>query len=181
LNKKIINIYNMDSEVVDKVLGIAFNQEGDCFSVATERGFKVFNTLPFQESVTRSLGGSVSKVEMLGRSNILAIVGGGTNPKFSSKCVTIWDEAKSMKVGSLTFQEDIKSIKLCKDLIAIALEKKIYIHELTSLKKVKSFKTASNPKGVMAFSDPESMKFAYPSEHEGEATIYNFDTEEEIA
>jgi len=37
----------------NKILGISFNQDQGCFSCATEKGFKIFNTYPFKDTFQR--------------------------------------------------------------------------------------------------------------------------------
>lgn len=47
------------------------------FCVGTDTGFRVCNALNSTEKFQRDLKGGISHVEMLYRSNILALVGGG--------------------------------------------------------------------------------------------------------
>lgn len=69
-------------EQKEEILYLGFNQDQGCFSCGTENGFKIFNTYPFQETYNCQLGGGIGQVEMLYRSNILGIVGGGSQPKY---------------------------------------------------------------------------------------------------
>lgn len=80
--------------------------------MGTETGFRVFNTDPFKETFSRDLGGGVGYVEMLYRSNILALVGGGTNPKAPLNSVLIWDDNQGKVIASLKFNSEVKSVKL---------------------------------------------------------------------
>nr|KAG5713358.1 hypothetical protein BaRGS_024906 [Batillaria attramentaria] len=63
--------------------------------------------------------GSVSLTEMLYRTNILAIVGGGNYPKFDEKAVLIWDESKRSPedkiVLDITFAQPVLGVRLLKD------------------------------------------------------------------
>lgn len=36
------------------LLNINFNQDGTCFAIGTEKGFKIFTTTPFKEHSDRS-------------------------------------------------------------------------------------------------------------------------------
>jgi hypothetical protein len=52
---------------------------------------------------------------MLYRSNILALVGGGKNPKFTPNKVILWDDHQSKVISELRFNTHVKNVKLKKD------------------------------------------------------------------
>jgi len=86
------------------LLSANFNSDASHFSVGTSQGFKVFLVNPFKELIkkecielnvevpTRSEAstspisgkGGFAIVEMLNKSNIIGLVGGGLHPKFPS-------------------------------------------------------------------------------------------------
>lgn len=55
----------MNGEESNKILYANFNQDGSCFSVGTEIGFKIYNTNPFRDNYERNLEGGIGIVEML--------------------------------------------------------------------------------------------------------------------
>jgi hypothetical protein len=63
------------------------------FAVGTDNGFHIFTSLEPQEKFKRDLKGGIGIVEMLYRSNIMALVGGGLQPKYSDKKVILWDDS----------------------------------------------------------------------------------------
>ena len=66
---------------------ISFNQDAGCFAVGSDQGFRIYNVEPFQEMFHRDFAsGGIGIVEMLFRSNILALVGGGLNPRLVFVC-----------------------------------------------------------------------------------------------
>jgi WD40 repeat protein len=115
---------------------------------------------------------------MLYKSNILALVGGGTNPKFSPNKVIIWDELNGKIISQLRFDRNVKNIKLIKDKIIIVIEKKIYIFNLSNLEIINEpIETNKNPNGLIGISYKKFI-IAYPSNISiGKVEIKSFDKE----
>ena len=87
-------------------------------------------------------------VEMLYRCNILALVGGGTNPKYPTNKVMLWDDHQTKCIGELSFRTDVKGVKLKADKVVVVLENKIYVYNFTDLKLIDHIETSKNPKGI---------------------------------
>ncbi|NWV76295.1 WIPI4 protein, partial [Dasyornis broadbenti] len=95
--------------------------------------------------------GSVGLVEMLHRSNLLAIVGGGSHPKFPDASVLIWDDAREGKdklVLEFSFPKPVLAVRMRHDRLVVALQSRLYVfsfpHRPT---KLFEFDTRDNPKG----------------------------------
>lgn len=147
-----------------QILVLNFNQDGSCFAVGTEQGFKIYNSSPFSNNFERNIGGGIGTVEMLNRCNILALVGGGRNPKYNNHKVIIWDDHQSKVVSELRFTSYVKNVKLKKDKLFVVCETKIYIFSLNTFENIDTIETGENPKGLIAISvDPKSTSIAYPS------------------
>ncbi|KAG9397609.1 WD domain, G-beta repeat [Carpediemonas membranifera] len=133
-------------------LYVGFNQDAGCISCGTQSGFAIYNTDPFKETFKRSFGsgGGIGIVEMLFRCNILALVGGGDNPKWPRNRVIIWDDHQNKCLGDLTFHSDVLAVKLRRDRVIVVLEKKVHFYDFADLRLTEQIETTSNPRGLIA-------------------------------
>jgi len=168
----------MDTALNDKeILYCNFNQDQSCFAIGTQSGFKIFQTNPFKESFFRDLGGGIVIVEMLFKCNILALVGGGQNPKFPTNKVIIWDDHQIKIIGELSFRTDIKAVKLKSDKVVVVLENKIYVYNFSDLKLLDHIDTSKNPKGLFSLSsDANTTVLASLGKEVGYVSIHSYDT-----
>ena len=115
------------------------------------------------------MNGGIGKIEMLKRTNILALVGGGENPRFSPKKIVIWDDHYAKIIGELIFNKEVLNVRLRLDKIFAVFERKIYIFNLNTLETINTLKTYYNPTGIIAISSGEQNKLmiAYPGESQG--------------
>lgn len=104
------------------LLNINFNQDGSCFAIGTEKGFKIFTSSPFKEYSDRSihkfkidLDGGLGKVEMLYKSNVVALLGGGKKPKYTSNKIVLWDDSQQKVITEIRLNNEVVNVKLKKE------------------------------------------------------------------
>uniref|UniRef100_A0AAZ3NZJ9 WD repeat domain phosphoinositide-interacting protein 4 n=1 Tax=Oncorhynchus tshawytscha TaxID=74940 RepID=A0AAZ3NZJ9_ONCTS len=139
------------------VNSLQFNQDQSCFCCAMETGVRIYNVEPLIEKghLDHEQVGSVAQCSMLHRSNLLAVVGGGVNPKFSEISVLIWDDAregrdpKDKLVLEFTFTKPVLAVRMRHDKIIIVLKNRIYVYSFPDNPvKLFEFDTRDNPKGL---------------------------------
>jgi len=140
-----------DDKNLNKILIASFNQDGSCFSIGTESGFKIYSTNPFRENFDRELEGGIGICEMLYKSNIHALVGGGKTPKYPHYKVILWDDSQSKVVSEFRFTSYVRNAKLKKDRFIIICDQKIYVFNLLNLQNIDTIDTFDNNKGLIAF------------------------------
>jgi len=142
----------------EKDLFISFNQDAGCFAVGSDRGFRIYNVDPFQEMFHRDFShGGIGIIEMLFRSNILALVGGGLNPRHPTNKVMIWDDHQCRSIGEISFKSEVLAVRLRRDLVVVVVERTIYSYNFRDLKLVDRIETVENKLGLCALS-PSSRR-----------------------
>jgi len=152
------------------VINLRFNQDHGCFTCAMESGFRIYNVEPLAEKLHQGLEtvGSVAQLEMLNRSNLLALVGGGALPKYADNTVLIWDdrqkEAEKKFALEFTFQQPVVAVRMKADLLIVVLRNQLHIFNFPNKpEKLYTFHTRDNPQGICEISAGlERQLLAFP-------------------
>ena len=156
---------------------ISFNQDYTCITLVTESGYRVFNTHPLQYFYRRGkfhldFSESFSIVELLYRSNIVAIVGSNNSQRYRSSNIIIWDDQQLASVGELCFNEEIKALKLRRDYMAVVMQNIVYVYNMVDLKLRDIVPTCENPRGLSCFNtNSEKVLLACPDKSKGRILI----------
>jgi len=161
----------------NSLLFVGFNQNYQCFACGTTTGFIIYNADPFKETFRRDFpNGGIGYVEMLFRCNILALVGGGTNPRYPPNKVMIWDDHQNRCIGELSFRSEVKAVKLRRDRVVVVLEHKIYVYDFSHLKLLDHIETIQNIKGLCALCpDPQNTVLVCPGLQKGYLRVELYD------
>src|SRR3546814_14795179 len=69
----------------------------------------------------------IARAEILFRSNILALIGGGAKPRFPKNKLVIWDDFQTLCIADLEFRPEVKCVRLRRDPIVAVLGKSVYV------------------------------------------------------
>ena len=121
------------------------------------------------------MNGGIGIIEMLKRTNILALAGGGRIPCFPPNQLIIWDDHQGKIISKLRFNDNVLNIRLRNDKIISVLQKKIYIFNMNTLETISCLETFNNPSGIIGISSGDNNKLiiAFPYESQGHVFVGN--------
>ena len=116
------------------------------------------------------MNGGIGIIEMLKRTNLLALVGGGKNPFFHTNQLIIWDDHQAKIISKLRFNENILSVRLRSDKIIVVSRSKMNIFDMNTLATISIINTFDNPLGILGISNGDNntkLILAFPYESQG--------------
>ncbi|KAL3801502.1 hypothetical protein HJC23_000940 [Cyclotella cryptica] len=153
------------SDKDDTLHTMSFNQDGGCLAVGTGTGFRICNVYPFQETFRRRLdggnargsdGGGIAQIEMLYRTNLLALTGtntlSSTPSHYPPNKVLIYDDHLQKTIGELSFRQKVLATKLRRDRIVVVLRDRVYVYNFSDLGLLDKVHTGDNPRGLVGIS-----------------------------
>ena len=176
----------MNKPIEDQMLYVSFNQDSSCFVIGTQRGFKIYSSYPLKNSYERILDGGIGIVEMLYKSNIIALVGGGHSPKYNKNKVIIWDDYQNKIISELKFSSSVLNVKLKRDKIFVVCNRRIFIFNFQNFRNLDIIDTLNNPNGLFGLNQSEKQTIiAFPVSIEkeniqGYIKIKNYNKEKEL-
>ena len=112
---------------------------------------------------------------MYANSQLLALVGAGEQPAFSPRCLTMWNTSQRSAICDIYFTDSILAVGMNRTRIVAATAEAVFIYDTSSMKKQLDFRTAYNPKGLMALSPEHSACFLLylSAEEMGNFAVYD--------
>ncbi|RPA83302.1 WD40 repeat-like protein [Ascobolus immersus RN42] len=164
----------IDTEEELESLSCSLNQDNSLFSVGLPNGFKIFNSDPCTIQETREFGNGLGQVEMLNRSNYLALVGGGRSPAIPQHRVTIWNDGSRKKIITLEFRSSVKRVRLSRTKIVVVLKNVVNYYSFAQPpEKLGTCDTVDNPKGLCVLS---AKHIAFPGRTQGHVQVLDIAT-----
>jgi len=134
---------------------LRFNQDQSCFVCAMEDGLRVYNVEPAREHahLRCQQTGSIGRAEMLGRTNLIAVVGGGKRPMFADNVVMIYDDKKAKMVLEVTLPSPVLAVRLKRDTLVAVCRNQIHVFSFPNrCQKLYTLTTKDNPRGLCEIS-----------------------------
>ncbi|EED88233.1 predicted protein, partial [Thalassiosira pseudonana CCMP1335] len=160
------------------LLTMSFNQDGGCLAVGTGVGFRICNVHPFQETFRRTLGmdgdAGIAHIEMLYRTNLLALTGHSTSTNYPPNKVLIYDDHLQRTIGELVFRQKVLTTKLRRDRIVVVLRDRVYVYNFSDLAILDKIYTGDNPSGLIGISmdnGGNGLVLACPSTQRGQVRV----------
>ena len=111
--------------------------------------------------------------EMLFSTSLVALVGAGEQPHFSSRKLQITNTKRNTTICELNYPTAIQAVKLNRKRMAVVLESHIHIYDVTNMKILHSIQVQTG--GVFAMSpSSDSCYIAYPTaQQSGEVVLFD--------
>lgn len=114
-------------------------------------------------------------MQLIYRSNIVGIVGGGNNPRYPNNKVIMWDDYRKSLYGELSFRSQVKALRLKKEHLVIVCSTKTFIYKVANLKVINYYETSENSTGVVALCYSEDKHLlAVPGVEPGKVKIISY-------
>lgn len=158
-------------------ISLRLNQEHNLLSYCSDSGCRIFNIEPLHVKLCLDITrfGTLSICEFLHRSNLLALVAGGSRPKFAENTVILWDNHLEKFVLELTFPSKVLAVKMRTDKLFVAERDQIHCFTMpNNVKKMFTVSTRNNPSGlfeVSSYTNSERQLLCFPGHRIGSVQI----------
>lgn len=149
------------------VNGLNVSYTHSSFSVCNDRGFAFYSSDPINFKFARDFGKGIKFADQWQDSNIVVLVGGGSDPMFAPNTVVVWNDHKESILAQQVFEAEIINIITSHSRLVVVLEDRIYTYKFPPildrnafmLKEVGHYDTISNPKGLFSLLATQTKTF----------------------
>lgn len=160
-----------------KILYLSFNQDYSCISCGTTDGFVIYNIDPFKIRYQQKFGKGIGIAEIFYTSNLIALVGGGDDPKYPTNKLVIWDDYQGKAIADIDAEHRICGVKFNKETFAIVCQNSVKLFNFREMTFLDKIDTYDNPNGVCALSGNDQCKILVtPGTKPGYVNIFNYET-----
>ncbi|KAL8413233.1 hypothetical protein RB594_004745 [Gaeumannomyces avenae] len=164
----------IESSEPPEALSVSFNADSSCFAVALNTGFRIFISAECDQQASRDFPGGLGLVQMMGKTNWLALVGGGRRPMFAPNKVMLWDEAKSEVSVEISNMSNVWGMRLARNRIVAVLQDCVRVYSFARPPDLLArHDTADNPLGLCDMSD---RHIAFPGRTAGQVQLVEITT-----
>ncbi|KAJ0123244.1 wd repeat domain-containing phosphoinositide-interacting protein 4 [Diaporthe amygdali] len=161
-----------------RILSVDFSDSGLHFAVGLEDGFRIIHSDSGQMSLIQDLAGGIGLAQMLGQTNIVALVGGGRMPKFAANKVFLWEVIKKKPVASISVKTPVRAVRINREKVIIVLQNSVEFHapwnRPKEMQKVAVYETADNLHGLICMS---AKHIAFPGPTAGHVRLVELATD----
>ncbi|KAF6775882.1 hypothetical protein AHF37_04430 [Paragonimus kellicotti] len=160
----------------DRVVCFVLSISG-CFAVGLQNGFRIFNSDPLKQLERHEFdvrdGTGVGYMDMLFRTNILGILGGGHHARLPSNVACLWDGIKQQFLLEIACASEVKAIRLRRDRIVIVLADAVKVYTFCSRPQlVYESATCANPLGLCHICQAvDAPLIAFPGKRPGSVLL----------
>jgi len=116
--------------------------------------------------------GSVGFCELVYRSNLFAMVSGGSRPKYADNAILIYDDLKHKGVIEFTFSQPVLSVRCRRDRVVSVHMSEIHVFSMCDRpQKLLTIPTRHNPLGLCELSVGVSSILVFPGTRIGSLHI----------
>ena len=165
-----------------KILYTSFNKDKSCLSLGMQFGYRIYD-LTRKDSLLyyeRNFGKGIGIIEMLEKTCILGLVGGGNDPYVGLNQVIIYDDREGKIIANMKFKNNVLNIRLKKDKMLVISENCIYIISFDNFKSIDSINLGEEKKKKIAFAfclekDVNKLAFNIINNLENKIIINSYD------
>jgi len=158
-----------------KILYLGYNFNASYFMLGTDVGFQVHQSNPLALKFSRILNGGIGLVQILNKSNIFCLVGGGESPKYAPNKLLIWDDKQGKEIYEFRFSSFVSNCFIKQKYIFVFCKDSINIISMKNMKIIKEIPTRNNKDGIGTISSNlDKYILSWPSFGQGEIELKDF-------